>query len=685
MVHLPAMWNLGYIETKMKNKIQVGQIHLTHPKDQNFTALYAEAFSKQQESVDLFGVFEVATGSPQENKALQAEHERLVGLIVGAFKKSYVSSPIIDKDSFERALAAVNTSLSRSLSRGKAGWFGKLNACLVAVHKNELTLSITGASQAFLMRDNDLSLLTDGLMEDKIRPVKIFSSYTTGGLKNGDRMVFTTGQLSNYLSIERLQESLQEDTLNEACQEIIATLADIKTVGFATFVCELFAGPVPVTSPAQAIISQATSGKGWLSSIWNLLKGLAYVIFLVLKFLWKVISGIGALISRLVKKPRPQAVSSSPRFGIAKRKYIFAAIGLIVVLLLGNIAYGYAKKLLTKETGDKEGQLAKIEQLLDGAEAAVIYKDEKKVAASAAEAEQLLAQTREVRPSEKWQSLDSRLRELKEKINKITAAEPPVTLTTFPNIPTNLIRSPNGALGWNRDSGSFAFYDFRLGETKSILKSQNTGELVTGDYVGGSHGYVFAGRKGQFRKLDPASDQIAGYDNSAPDPNLATGLSSGNLVSFGTGSSARLYLLDTAQNQIWRIRANETGLSPSERWLKESASLAGAVDMAIDGNIFLLRNSTVDKFFNGQKQDFELSPVIPPLQNATAIFTNENSKNLYVLDPQQSRLLVFDKTGKLQSQITDDKFRDASDLYADETAKLIYIIAGSELLQVTMP
>ena len=44
----------------MDPKTIVGQVHLTHPKDTNFTSLYEESFSKHGQNIQLFGVLEIA-------------------------------------------------------------------------------------------------------------------------------------------------------------------------------------------------------------------------------------------------------------------------------------------------------------------------------------------------------------------------------------------------------------------------------------------------------------------------------------------------------------------------------------------------------------------------------------------------------------------------------------------------
>ena len=148
------------------------------------------------------------------------------------------------------------------------------------------------------------------------------------------------------------------------------------------------------------------------------------------------------------------------------------------------------------------------------------------------------------------------------------------------------------------------------------------------------------------------------------------------------GASQRVYLLDANQNQIWRLSASDQQTGNPDKWLKTAAALTDARDMAIDGSIYVLYADRLDKFFNGQKTDFKLGITTPALKNSTRVFTGAAYQSIYILDPDNSRVLIFDKTGKLQKQIKSDKFRDLSDIYVDETTGIMHLLAGSELLQI---
>ncbi len=667
----------------MKLRTYVGQVFVTHPKDENFTSLYEEAFSKHGQTVELFAVLEISGSTGNLIKQRKVEYEKLFQILVSAFKRSYVASPSLQDDTFEKALAAINAALSRLMSKGRVDWYGKLNAAVGVLWQNQLMVSTTGNAIIYLVRNREWILLSEGLSQET-RPVKIFTNYASGRVASADQVILSSKQLFNYLSLDRLREFLGEDSLAETCQEIIKALLDIKTTGFATFIFEVnseSAGAgqrqlMPVSTgetsePAE--VKPLSQGRRFLVAVLALLRQVGKAGFVILKFLWMI----------LVELVGVGRAGFNYLFRKRSKTYLLGAIVIVLILLIASVGTAAWKKSITNQEGQTASVLNLAEQKLNEAEAALIYNDEAKILTLVTEAEKLLTSLKTNSRSGERQALEQRIQDLKTKVKKETQIEAPTILTSFSNIPTELIHSPNGFLGYNRNSNSVSFYDFRVGETKVLFKNQNLGRLILGEFVGGAYGYVFLDKSGKFVKLDLLSEELTPFEPavSAVNPDLAKIQA---LRAFGEGTSARLYLLDTKQNQIWRTRVSDTGIGPGEPWLREGGppALAEALDLAVDGNIYVLLPNRVDKYFNGQKQDFTLGPLSPPLKNALKIFTKPDYQFLYLLDPENQRILIFTKTGKLHRQITSPQFRDLSDIFVDEKNKIMYLLAGPELLQV---
>ncbi|MBI4050855.1 MAG: hypothetical protein HY396_02680 [Candidatus Doudnabacteria bacterium] len=659
----------------MKLKTKVGQIFLTHPKDENFTSLYEEAFSKHGDAVELFAILDISGISFPELKTKKKEYEKLVQMLVAAFKKAYIASQIITPETFEQALSDINSAVSKLLTQNKVSWYGKLNVAIGALFRGELSISVTGNALIYLWRKGEPALLSEELAEAGLAsPVKLFSNYSVGKIYKSDKIIFSTKQLFNYISLDRLQEFFKEETLEDTCQEIIASLQEVKTAGIAAFACEITNGgpQLKITEPLQESANPAIHAP---QSV-KILKIARRAIWSFLKFLWWLTSNlIGSAIG---------FIAALWRRDRKYKKYLFAAIALVILFLIYNIGQAVWQKSQTAKKQQSQSVLSQIEEGVNQAEASLIYNDEERALSLVLEAEKLF-QNLNKKLAESSGNLEERIRTLKNKINRETLIDNPVLLTQFPNIPTDLYYSPNGFLGFNRSTQSSAFYDFRTGETRPLLQNQNTGNLVLGDFVGGTEGYVFLVNTGKFAKFDIAEQSLTEYQSESALVDLASSKIQA-LAVLGEAAAARVYLLDKAKNQIWRVRASEAGLvSQAEPWLKTSdVSFGDAADIAVDNNIYVLFPDHLEKYFNGQKQNFALSSASPSLKKAKAVFTRQGFNFIYIADPENQRVLIYNKSGKRERQITSPKFRDLSDIYVDEAGGLLYALAGPELLQISL-
>lgn len=115
-----------------------------------------------------------------------------------------------------------------------------------------------------------------------------------------------------------------------------------------------------------------------------------------------------------------------------------------------------------------------------------------------------------------------------------------------------------------------------------------------------------------------------------------------------------IYLLDATNNQIHKYAATAAGYSPQAApYFAANAQprLSKAVDMAIDGDVWILNdNGTIQRFRSGKAVPFELAPLDTPLKNPVAIFTRTGVDALYIADAGNQRLIEFDKNGKFIRQ-----------------------------------
>ena len=147
----------------------------------------------------------------------------------------------------------------------------------------------------------------------------------------------------------------------------------------------------------------------------------------------------------------------------------------------------------------------------------------------------------------------------------------------------------------------------------------------------------------------------------------------------------RFYLTDAAAGQIYRFTKNGDRLSGATPWLNGPADLTNVVSLDIDGDIYLLKNNgEISKYSKGKKQDLAVTAVEPALTRPAKITASPEQNYLYVLEPLNKRLVVFDKTGKFINQYTGDKLDNLKDFQIDEKNKKIYLLNGAIVYSIDL-
>ena len=158
-----------------------------------------------------------------------------------------------------------------------------------------------------------------------------------------------------------------------------------------------------------------------------------------------------------------------------------------------------------------------------------------------------------------------------------------------------------------------------------------------------------------------------------------------------------LYVLDPSANMIFKYQWTAGGyeLGPTS-YLdpREAVLLSGAIDIAIDGDVFVLfADSTVRRFSGGSEVSFSLSGLEGDSLRPTQIFTDVDSESLYLADPENERIVEFDKKegseGTFIRQFTyagsDDFFGDILGLWVSEIDSRLIVLGKDKLRQFVLP
>ncbi len=157
------------------------------------------------------------------------------------------------------------------------------------------------------------------------------------------------------------------------------------------------------------------------------------------------------------------------------------------------------------------------------------------------------------------------------------------------------------------------------------------------------------------------------------------------------------YVLDAQANKLLRYLPTQDGYSlPPESYFanEQAANLTSAVDMTIDGAIYVLyQDGRIAKFLGGQPDtEFTITGLDIPFNNPVAIFTapDEELLHIYVADAGNQRIVQLNKDGSFVRQFKPRlgetvSFANLQDIFVDEISNRIYILDSNNLYLSNIP
>lgn len=154
-----------------------------------------------------------------------------------------------------------------------------------------------------------------------------------------------------------------------------------------------------------------------------------------------------------------------------------------------------------------------------------------------------------------------------------------------------------------------------------------------------------------------------------------------------------LYLLDVNARQVWRYRPSADGYSglPEGYFETTPAGIENAIDIAIDGNIYILEaGGIVHKYVAGTELPFELSGLPMPITRPVAAAVDAETptaSGLYIADLDGARIVHVRPDGQYIRQVRSvgPEFDAIQDLLVDERAQRLYVISAGKLYSTALP
>lgn len=633
---------------------------------------------------------------------------------------------------FEQVLQAVNEQVATVLENGKRVPTSDFHAVLGVTHKQQVFLAGAGNLTTLFMhrtakqRYSIYELDEQFTRGENLTWQKPFITVLDGELNPGDVLYVATRVSARDISIAELQDilvMLPPSGALERIQQHLKIGTPFASVCFRVNTPESKNKPKKVNplhsiehlgntredtaqtlgeqSPDFAswiqrritpIITKLSSPgtKGWktilkriLKTIIKILAAIAVFIHTAGKRLWQTLRAFAGGIWRLYKRGRSHAQKEQDkqptkepkkRFAQLPKPTKYVAIGIVVVILLlvGSVFYNGNRKQKREadETFTQTVQL--IEEKRDAAQASLIYQDDEQARDILNEALALLEtlQTSTKGQEDEITRLQSELNQVFEELQGISD----VALTNLAQLDgetiVDIISTDSGVLAITRGKNIYRFNAFDTTFELVPLTTGSVGNLALATSEGAN--VILADESNQLARIDIATGSL--------NP-ITSGLADLSGVEDIASYNGNVYALVAAEQQIYRMRPQVAGFDAGSTWITaNSIDIKTARSLAVDGDIYVLTSSQIVKYTTGAQQDLRIDPVDPALSNPIQIWTDISSERLYVLEPANRRIVVYEKNGNFLTQYTSPEFENAVAIHVQENENQILVATGSTLL-----
>jgi len=365
----------------------------------------------------------------------------------------------------------------------------------------------------------------------------------------------------------------------------------------------------------------------------------------------------------------------------SKNKILLTSFLLILLIFTGNLLLLNFNNKASQKQELYDDLIKTIEQKQNQIDASLLYSNEVGAKKVLDEVKPLLNQFPNKTNEQKsiYEKLIAKNLQQIEKINHIIDVESPTELANFINLnsqvkPTNIIEA-KGKI-YAADAAQKSIYSLEIEKKLITAITDIVLPLTKLDYpTKDDKNNIYYLNTNSIIMLNTQTEEISSlninYKNSL------------NQIAATSEFNNKLYLLDTKNNQIYRYNKTNEGFMNSANWITERVDLTNFISFDIDGNIYLLKNDgQVFKFLKGKKQNFNLDTIDPIITKPTKIIVSLEQKYIYLLEPVNKRLVIFDKSGKFLNQYVVNQLTDLKDFIVDEIAKKIYFLNNTSIYVV---
>jgi len=638
--------------------------------------------------------------------------KNLANAIKGDFYGPKIFSPA---KNLRKALKTGNVFLEKVIKNGDVSWLSNLNFTILSFARSKKTegkyifnFTRVGKMGVLLIHDGqvlDIGKKLDG-QEIEPYPLKIFSNIVSGVLERDDKVLVLTEKiykspvLGDLLNAISQLPFLDEKAINQVLKDFRGNLAGL------CFLIHLAPDAKKQTKQKiifkQRFLIERLNLKPLFSAITVVfaslkkrqksLKNSRYLKFLDFEFGQKIIPGKLFKCMKNIRRRFMLLCNKLAKFNPKKSWYaikhfvdtkkIVLVIGLGVLLLAGHFITKIEDK---RELMEVEEQFHVFEEEIKRANLSFNLgrtEEANELFLEARKKGELLSKNKSPLLEEIFR-LQSEIENKLFEINKLTIINNPELFFEFDKtqpLPQKIVLGKNKIYAF----GSYFNGFFQLNMESGLISESTFHENKRG-FSGATlieNGIAFFSEP----------EQIFMLDNNALIESLKIGLSfEDQELEYLCSFLSNLYFWDGKTGQVikysWLVNGREWG--EPEFWLEKRIFSEQDRDvissMAVDGGVWLLsENGQFDYYSYGSLKTQITSEIFPKIKKVTKIWVSAQLPYIYILEPDQKRIMVFSREGRIVRQYQSPAFDNLKDFTVSEDGTIIYLLNGIEILRINL-
>jgi len=585
---------------------------------------------------------------------------------------------------FEETLNEVNRLSLDWREKKQVKFFSDVHVVIGIIQKGTLYLTQAGNAEVYLIRKRHVTVISEGLSDANKDRENLFSNVASGQLEDSDTVIFTTSRLLRYVGKSDLAKIFMRDSslassFNDLKDSIEMELDHRVNILALNIINQRASADESddltiVEKKSSIQLSGALNGlKDRLANLKNVKKGKNEI--------EKGAENMHVKTRDQRRKPLVNVDNLKDFSNFGKDKVLVALV-LVIVILLGGL-YTVRTKAKDRQAREHlESLLFDAKQDLDEAATRGTF-DKEKAADLIDRAEgniHLVMESGEFR--NKALSYLEEVNDARDQLDNIIRVEEPLVLADLTKFKADV--NSVGVLPLGEDLYAYEYntlHKVMLDQVQEPTVVDENEEIMDGVYFGDQESLLFLTKS--HKVIEFAENFVKFMDTTDPAWKSAIAVEA-----YGP----RVYLLDPAENSIWRYRRGKESYTGAQLYSTEG-DITNAVDIAIDGSVYILKSDgEITKYYAGEiEEDFYVvrEPMVP-VQKPTRIFTEFEFTQVYILEPTQSRILVYNKDVKNGNLVYSHQYHfDSSvgelrDVYVEKEHKKIYVLTDSKIYQLEM-